>query len=106
MLETPSDTVVSPNRCFKTYKGCRYYQDTGEEKEGLLLFQNNVEQELKFYPQVNILTSVVESSCEKYRLIRTEKGHVAFCTVLSRALTVSSAQLCNKHWQTCPIRTS
>jgi len=106
LLDTPSDSVVSPNRCFKTYKGCRLYQDKGEEREGLLSFQENVELELKFYPRVNILASVVESSCENYRLVRTEKGHVAFCSVLSRVLTVSNAQLCNKYWQTCPIRTS
>ncbi|ABP95868.1 MULTISPECIES: hypothetical protein [Metallosphaera] len=105
MLDTPSDSVTSPNRCFKSYRGCRYYQDTGEEKQGLELYQG-VDQEVKFYPKVNVMETPLDSQCEHYRPVRTQRGYVAYCNMLARVLTVSNASMCNKHWQTCPIRTS
>ncbi|WP_054836231.1 hypothetical protein [Metallosphaera hakonensis] len=107
MLDTPTDSVTSPGRCFKSYKGCRYYQDTGEEeKQGLEIYQPSVEQEVKFYPRVNVMENPVDSSCEHYKPMRTQRGYVAYCDILSRILTVSGAQMCSKHWQKCPIRTS
>ncbi|QKQ99357.1 hypothetical protein GWK48_02175 [Metallosphaera tengchongensis] len=104
MLDTPTADVTSPNRCFNSFKGCRYFVDTGEEKQGLELYQS-VEQEIKFYPLVNVMESPLESSCENYRPMRTGKGYVAFCTALGRILTVTNAEMCSKYWRSCPYRT-
>ncbi|MEW9491572.1 MAG: hypothetical protein TQ35_0005135 [Candidatus Aramenus sulfurataquae] len=105
MLDTPSDSVVSPQRCFKTYKGCRFYVDKGEEKQGLEVYdEERIEQEVKFYPRVNVLMEKVDSECQFFQLLRTNSGFIAYCKVLGRILTESSAELCSKYWQKCPIR--
>ncbi|NON61507.1 hypothetical protein HLB03_02110 [Acidianus sp. DSM 29099] len=108
MLDSPSDVVVSANRCFKNFKSCRYFvskHDEEEEKVGLESYEEEkVEQEIKFYEKVNVLEDRIDSECEFFQLIKTSSGFVAKCTLLGRILTESHAKNCGKYWQNCPIR--
>ncbi len=106
MLDSPSDIVVSANRCFKTYKTCRYYVDQGEEKQGLENFQQyeKIDQDIKFYPKISLIQEKIDSGCEFFQLMKTENGFIASCKILNRIITESQAQLCSKYWQTCPLR--
>lgn len=104
MLENPTDTIVSPSRCFKTFRGCRYFIDKNEEKEGLEVFNEKIDQEIKFYPEVNILNEKIDSNCEYFQLIKIESGFIAYCKILGRIITSANADLCSKYWQKCPIR--
>lgn len=107
LLDKPSDTVTSPNRCFKEYKSCRFYTSTEEEKkEGLEVFIDEGEtgEEINFYPKINILEKVIDSECNNFQIIKTEKGFVAYCKIMRRILTESQAKLCSTEWRKCPIR--
>jgi len=105
MLENPSDTVTSPNRCLKDYKSCRFFV-AEEKREGLEIFTSdeNAEEEVNFYPKINILEKVMDSECSYFQIIKTEKGLVAYCKVLRRILTESQASLCSTQWRNCPFK--
>ncbi len=108
ILDSPSDSVTSNNRCFGNYKSCRYYMDDGESnrKEGLEMFTEDekVEQEISFYNKINVLEKPLDSECKYFQVIRTEKGIVAMCKIMGRILTESQAKLCSTQWKNCPIR--
>jgi len=106
MLDTPSDVVTSPNRCFKDFKSCRFFVDSEEKKEGIETFTTSEEtgDEVNFYPKINILEKVLDSECNYFQLIKTEKGLVAYCKVLRRILTESQARLCETQWRDCPFK--
>nr|WP_236748953.1 hypothetical protein [Acidianus manzaensis] len=107
MLDNPSEIVVSPDRCFKMYKTCRYYVDTGEnsESQGLEKFQEEkIEQEVKFYPKVNLIQENIDSGCEFFQLMRMENGFIAYCKILDRIITESQAKQCHANWDKCPLR--
>lgn len=107
MLDSPSDVVTSPDRCFKIYKTCRYFVDNGEDKEdeGLEKFQENkIEQEIKFYPKVNLIQETMDSGCEFFQLMKTENGFIAFCNILNRIIAESQAKRCSLYWEKCPLR--
>lgn len=106
LLDNPSDTVTSPNRCFKDYKICRFYKDENEKKEGLETFTNddNANEEVNFYPKINILETILDSECSFFQIIKTEKGLVAYCKIMRRILTESQAKLCSTEWRNCPLK--
>lgn len=106
MLDTPSDVVTSPNRCFKDFKSCRFYVGTEDKKEGLEVFVASEEtaEEVNFYPKINILEKPLDSECNYFQIIKTEKGLVAYCKVLRRILTVAQAKLCETQWRNCPFK--
>jgi len=106
MLNTPTDVVTSPNRCFKDFKSCRFYVDSEEKKEGLETFVTFEEatEEVNFYPKINILEKPLDSECSYFQIIKTEKGLVAYCKVLRRVLTEAQAKLCETQWRTCPFK--
>ncbi len=103
-LEKPTDVVVSSSRCFGNFRACRYFLD--ESKEGLEKYDEDksIEQEIKFYPKINVLENVIDSACENYQLIKSEKGFIAYCKAISRVLVTQQATLCNKEYQKCPYR--
>ncbi|AWR97786.1 hypothetical protein DFR86_09655 [Acidianus sulfidivorans JP7] len=110
MLDNPSDIVVSPDRCFKIYKTCRYYVETEEDKnnedQGLGKFQDEekIEQEVKFYPKVNLIQENIDSSCEFFQLMKMENGFIAYCKILERIITESQAKQCHINPDKCPLR--
>ncbi|BFH74313.1 hypothetical protein SJAV_22570 [Sulfurisphaera javensis] len=106
LLDNPSDTVTSPNRCFKDYRICRFYKDEEEKKDGLEVFISgeDTEEEVNFYPKINILEKILDSECSYFQIIKTEKGLVAYCKVLRRILTERQANLCSTQWKTCPFK--
>lgn len=105
LLDSPSDLVVSPDRCFSLYKTCRYFVDKGEEEEGLAKFEKmKVEQEIKFYPKVNLIQEKLDSGCEFFQLMKIDNNFVALCKVLNRIITESQAKLCSLYWEKCPLR--
>ncbi|WP_338601477.1 hypothetical protein V6M85_00210 [Sulfolobus tengchongensis] len=107
-LDKPTDAVVSSNRCFGQFKTCRYFLDDGSEnKTGLEKFNDSktIEQEIRFYPRINVLENVLDSSCENYQLIKSEKGFIPYCNAIHRVLVTQQAVLCNKEFQKCPYRT-
>jgi hypothetical protein len=105
VLGTPSQDVTSPNRCFNSFNTCRFYVNNEEEKGGLKKFEAP-SKEVKFYSKINLLSEELRSGCPNYELIRLEKGNIARCTVLDRALTPSQARMCSKMWEMCPYRLS
>ncbi|ALU30420.1 hypothetical protein [Sulfolobus acidocaldarius] len=108
ILDSPTDSVTSSNRCMGNFRSCRYYVARDEDsEEGLnkyVIEDSQIEQEISFYNKINILDTPLDSECKYFQLVRTEKGLVAHCKVLGRVLTRSQAVLCNKEWEDCPFR--
>jgi hypothetical protein len=107
-LDKPSDIVTSNNRCFGQFKTCRYFLDDGSDsKTGLEKFNEDktIEQEIRFYPKINALENIIDSGCEHYQLIKSEKGFIAYCNAIKRVLVTRQTILCNKEFQRCPYRT-
>lgn len=106
MLDKPSDVVTSSNRCFRDFKSCRFFIDSEGKKEGLETFtasEDEVEK-VNFYSKINILEKILDSECNNFQLIKSEKGLIAYCKVLRRVLTESQAKLCATQWKICPFR--
>ncbi|BDB97739.1 hypothetical protein [Saccharolobus caldissimus] len=105
-LDKPTDAVVSTSRCFGQFKTCRYFLDNEDSKVGLEMYNEDktIEQEIRFYPKINVLESPIDSGCENYQLIKSEKGLIAYCKVLKRVLITQQATLCNKEFLKCPFR--
>ena len=97
LLDQPTDYVTDSSRCLGNYATCRFYpkkEETEQQVESAII---------NIYAAVNVLPAPVESSCEFFQLIKTQRGLVAKCTEQSRILTKSQAMLCSKHWVTCPF---
>ncbi|MCI4396387.1 MAG: hypothetical protein JHC28_02375 [Thermoprotei archaeon] len=110
LLNSPSDYVVNPSRCLGNYTTCRYYPPDENASGsggggGLTKYTDKeVEKEVTYYPNVNLLDGPIESGCEFFYLVRTSKGLVARCEVQNRVITRSQAQLCSRLFEKCPFR--
>lgn len=105
MLPQPDNTVTSPNRCYNTFKTCRYFdKEKAEkhEKEGLDIF-TKINPQLYFSP-IYVIDDNVESQCEFFIKSKTDDGQVAYCRLLDRVLVESHAKLC-ADYEHCPFRT-
>lgn len=55
-------------------------------------------------PYVHLFNRPLKSSCERYMVVPLGAGFAAYCMVLTRYLTVYEAEVCEKNYQTCPLR--
>ena len=105
-LDQPTDAVTASNRCLGQLKTCRYFIEQ-ESKSGIETFteDKSVDREIKFYPKINVLEKELTSECENYKLIKSEKGVVAYCKAIGRVLVTQQAVLCSREFSRCPFRT-
>lgn len=107
-LNTPTDAVTSPSRCYdeNMYKTCKYYEEKDQketEEKGLTKYIPKTSI-LNFYPAVNLLDEAIQPQCEYFRLYQFEKRYVARCEILDRILTKGQVNLCLKYANKCPFR--
>ncbi len=102
----PSSEPVDPNICLtERYKECKYYVETGEDKEEL--FRSiGIGKAKDYYPPVHIVPCEYTSSCPFYKLVvfDEEKGLcAAYCEISERYIVKSSIKRCIENWRNCPF---
>ncbi|MCE4617027.1 MAG: hypothetical protein F7C32_00355 [Desulfurococcales archaeon] len=57
-----------------------------------------------FLSMVHVVKYRPESKCPYFQMWKVEDGYVAHCKILERNLTRHEVQLCEEHWESCPIK--
>jgi len=57
-----------------------------------------------FLDIVHIVKYRPESKCPYFQLWKVADGYLARCKVLERNLVRHEIQLCEEHWESCPIK--
>lgn len=113
LLDQPTDSVTSTNRCLNNYFTCQFYPDKdknlGNNEIGLTRYtaeeeNGNRQVSISFYIRVNALKEKPEIECPQARIIKTDKGYLIGCAILNRILTISQVNLCVSNWHKCPFK--
>ena len=102
-LGTPTDAVVSPERCLTEdrYVSCAYFV----ENLRVGLERRSQRREIRIYAPIHALLYDLEIRCPYAEILKLENGvKIAYCRILERPLTRFEASLCSEHWEKCPYR--
>ena len=110
VLDKPSDSVTSANRCLGDFKTCKFYIDSPDtDKEGLEKFEekqtaNKLHITELMLPEVYATTEMPESPCEYFSVSTYDGKYYAFCRKKREWLVKSQISLCASYYNTCPWR--
>jgi len=106
---SPKRSVLAPpepgSPCQKSqteFSKCPYYDRSAASNLERLL--SLASRKSGIVSSIHLFNKPLKSQCEKFIVIPEQGGYITYCGVLNRYLTIYEAELCEKYYQTCPLR--
>lgn len=84
------------------YVRCQYYDKFASSSIERLI--NLPTRKSAIVASIHLFNKPLKSQCERFLIIPEQGGFITYCGVLNRYLTIYEAEICEKHYQTCPLR--